>query len=74
MGALCWKEYIQLECPICLESFDGKTRSPYRLECGHKFCKGCIKLWIDQSDEDTFTCPVCKEVMASYTVMLCSSF
>ncbi|KAG5180291.1 hypothetical protein JKP88DRAFT_166702, partial [Tribonema minus] len=45
-------------CCICLEV----PRHVGELECGYKFCVGCIRQWKD-TDSDTLNCarcPLCK--------------
>ena len=41
-----------LKCSVCLSIFN----DPVRLECGHTFCKKCIKMWIKKHNE----CPCCR--------------
>ncbi len=31
-------------CQICMERFDDNIRVPYLLNCGHTFCKECLKI------------------------------
>lgn len=42
-------------CSICLE--DRYKRRMTRLECGHHFCKSCIKKWAKHQN----TCPQCRK-------------
>lgn len=42
-------------CSICME--DRYKRRMARLECGHYFCKSCIKKWAKHQN----TCPQCRE-------------
>ena len=44
-----------LTCPICQEIFD----DPYRITCGHTFCKNCINKWEKKRKEEE--CPLCRE-------------
>ena len=46
-----------MECPSCYEYFDGETRVPRNLNCGHTFCEMCL-VKIEQQ-RLTF-CPLCK--------------
>ena len=50
------KEKIEkyLNCPICQEIFD----DPYRITCGHTFCKKCLNQWEKKSNNDV--CPLCR--------------
>lgn len=51
------KEKIEkyLTCPICQEIFD----DPYRITCGHTFCKKCLIQWEKKSNDTV--CPLCRE-------------
>ena len=42
-------------CSICME--DRYKRRMTKLECGHYFCKSCIKKWAKQQN----TCPQCRK-------------
>lgn len=48
--------YIVLNesCPICLTYF---IKYIYITSCGHKFCKRCIKSWLNYSTK----CPICRK-------------
>ncbi|KAK3593030.1 hypothetical protein CHS0354_005394 [Potamilus streckersoni] len=53
--------YKQLNCPICLETFE----SPKVLACLHTFCEKCIcrhasSLRVEGTRPDTILCPVCR--------------
>lgn len=43
------------ECPVCYEQF----HSLDIVDCGHKFCRGCVERVT--SHEDQFTCPLCRQ-------------
>ena len=54
-------ENDSIECPICYEKLDeinndNNDNSAVELLCKHKFCKNCIKKWLEKNDE----CPICK--------------
>ena len=51
------KEKIEkfLTCSICQEIFD----DPYRITCGHTFCKNCLNQWEKQSRNGL--CPLCRK-------------
>lgn len=49
----------QLECPVCLESFDGEERAPETLGCCHKVCKECWHNWSKVTRGRPF-CPFCR--------------
>lgn len=44
------------ECPICLNQFETSDAVRALPECGHKFHKSCIDLWMLRSAD----CPLCK--------------
>ncbi|XP_039415702.1 E3 ubiquitin-protein ligase Midline-1-like isoform X7 [Corvus cornix cornix] len=48
----------ELTCPICL----GLYRDPVSLNCGHSFCRQCIKnmLGAQQHSQGPYTCPMCR--------------
>ena len=50
------KEKIEkyLNCSICQDIFD----DPYRITCGHTFCKKCLNQWEKKSNNDL--CPLCR--------------
>lgn len=51
------KEKIEkyLTCPICQDIFD----DPFRVTCGHTFCKNCLNQWEKKSKNSL--CPLCRE-------------
>ena len=51
------KEKIEkyLTCSICQEIFD----DPYRITCGHTFCKSCLNQWEKKSHNSL--CPLCRK-------------
>ena len=47
-----------LDCGICYEKYDLKTRLPRILpHCGHTLCSDCINNIISSGQQTTFTCP-----------------
>jgi len=46
-----------MECGICYEQTDNKT------DCGHSFCKECLREWEDVSGMST--CPMCRTLLQS---------
>ena len=47
-----------INCPVCYEDKPG-----IQLECGHKFCKSCLRGIIKNTDIDNvniLTCPYCR--------------
>lgn len=51
-----------LICSICTEVF----KTPFRINCGHTFCKECIFRWL----EDNKTCPVCRKLFSKKTTRI----
>ena len=45
-----------VECPVCYETFSGKSHKITTLTCGHKVCGGCCLEWGRQNS----TCPICR--------------
>ena len=45
----------EIQCPLCREQFNEKTRVPLLLpDCGHSYCQNCIseKATLDPPEED----------------------
>ncbi|KAM9859978.1 E3 ubiquitin-protein ligase TRIM39-like [Aulostomus maculatus] len=47
---------LQFRCPICLDVFT----NPVTITCGHNFCKNCITIFWDVSDQ--YKCAMCQKV------------
>lgn len=47
-----------LECPMCLEFYDGNQRVPKLLQCQHTFCFPCIS---QLEKRHIITCPQCRQ-------------
>lgn len=45
-----------VECPICYETFPGKSHKIRTLRCGHQLCQSCCHQWGRQNS----TCPMCR--------------
>mmetsp|Transcript_46455 Transcript_46455/g.53542 ORF Transcript_46455/g.53542 Transcript_46455/m.53542 type:complete len:252 (+) Transcript_46455:122-877(+) len=59
-----------MECPTCFEEYNREERMPKVLrECGHTFCRTCLK---QLRDGDSVRCPTCRRmnVHASEEVLL----
>ena len=46
-------ELTSLECTVCLQRFDAKTRIPKCLACGHSLCSDCVS--------KVTACPLCNQ-------------
>lgn len=46
----------EVECPVCYETFSGKSHKITTLSCGHKLCQSCCHQWGKQNS----TCPMCR--------------
>ena len=53
----------EFECPICKDLCEETSVNP---DCGHRFCKGCIKESIRKCNNE---CPSCREPIS--TVRTC---
>ena len=51
----------KIKCQVC----SGVSKRPVASECGHIFCKECIKTWLNAA----FTCPRCSAVVSSDSLM-----
>lgn len=45
-----------VECPVCYETFPGKSHKITTLKCGHKLCGSCCIAW----GRTHSTCPLCR--------------
>ncbi|CAK5274949.1 unnamed protein product [Mycena citricolor] len=48
-----------LQCSVCY----GILSHPVKVTCGHEFCYGCIRMWIQEAD--VFSCPMCRALIKS---------
>lgn len=44
------------ECSVCYE----RLTNPFRLRCGHAYCKPCVEEWYVSSTADSPGCPTCR--------------
>ena len=60
-----WVMELDLECSVCAEPFDCKTRTPMVLPCSgsHEICALCVVALRDRfgGDDGAFHCPSCRE-------------
>lgn len=45
-----------VECPVCYETFPGRSHKITTLKCGHKVCGRCCLAW----GRHNSTCPLCR--------------
>ena len=53
-----------LECPVCLDIFginQSHIKAPKVLKCGDTICKECLVTKLENSKEQFFLCPLCRE-------------
>ncbi|KAF2202320.1 hypothetical protein GQ43DRAFT_501826 [Delitschia confertaspora ATCC 74209] len=59
---------LSLECPLCLSAWDAYhvpvqiTGNP---KCSHIFCRPCISGWLETTQRQAYTCPLCRNVLIS---------
>lgn len=52
-------------CTVCR----GDPNEPVCLDCGHVFCRSCLKQWLDTPNR---TCPLCKQLVPENFKMVVS--
>ena len=60
----CWM-HTKNECGICLN----ESNRFKQLECGHKFCEGCINTWIIEKNYKS-SCPMCRASISKEEVRM----
>lgn len=52
-----------MECPSCIEYFDGDRRIPRNLNCGHTFCEECL---LKIEEQKLTCCPICRTALQKH--------
>ncbi|CDQ72208.1 unnamed protein product [Oncorhynchus mykiss] len=50
----------ELECKICYNRYDTRTRKPKVLGCLHRVCAKCLKKIVENSSPSIVSCPFCR--------------
>ncbi|XP_010879034.1 E3 ubiquitin-protein ligase RNF182 [Esox lucius] len=50
----------ELECKICYNRYDTRTRKPKLLGCLHRVCAKCLKKIVENSSPSVVSCPFCR--------------
>ncbi|CAI5778661.1 E3 ubiquitin-protein ligase RNF182-like [Podarcis lilfordi] len=54
----------EMECKICYERFDGRSRRPKLLSCRHRVCARCLRKMVEVGEPPgTLSCPFCRQEM-----------
>ncbi|XP_061486694.1 E3 ubiquitin-protein ligase RNF182-like [Rhineura floridana] len=54
----------EMECKICYERFDGRSRRPKLLSCRHRMCTRCLRKMVDVGESPgCLSCPFCRQEM-----------
>ena len=53
-----------MECPVCSDEYDSKTRIPKVLVCGHSTCEHCVRSMLHSTIEPNIMCPECRVASA----------
>ena len=59
------------ECPVCFDSFKDTRHPIIQLDCGHVFCRECIKrIESDSTTIASIACPYCRQIHYTYKTVV----
>ena len=47
-----------IECSVCIQLYDGTSRKPRMMSCGHTYCEECLAKLYNKPD---IRCPTCRK-------------
>ena len=62
---------MDINCPICYETYNDKDKIPRILLCGHTFCQVCL---MDLRTSNILTCPTCRKFFSPEVKSLIRNF
>jgi uncharacterized protein YbaR (Trm112 family) len=62
---------MEINCPICYDTFNDKDKIPRILPCGHTFCQVCL---LDLRTSNILTCPTCRKFFSPEVKSLIKNF
>ena len=62
---------MDINCPICYDTYNDKDKIPRILHCGHTFCQICL---MDLRTSNILTCPTCRKVFSPEVKQLIKNF
>ena len=62
---------MDINCPICYDTYNDKDKIPRILHCGHTFCQICL---LDLRTSNILTCPTCRKFFTPEVKNLIKNF
>ena len=62
---------MDINCPICYDTYNDKDKIPRILLCGHTFCQICL---MDLRTSNILTCPTCRKFFSPEVKSLIRNF
>ena len=62
---------MDINCPICYDTYNDKDKIPRILLCGHTFCQVCL---MDLRTSNILTCPTCRKFFSPEVKSLIRNF